>query len=111
MPCYLVIGGKKQEMDEGIFEQMVEALHPETVQELSIQTPTRCKPDGTYDSKPLDPSKEIINTLQVSRLRTHHFVQIQLIQTSSNQHLYEEKMPMLKRALRHLTARFVQRVF
>ena len=30
MPCYLVIYGKKQEMDEDIFDQMVEALNPET---------------------------------------------------------------------------------
>ena len=28
MPCYLVIDGKKQEMDEDIFDQMVEALNP-----------------------------------------------------------------------------------
>ena len=56
-------------------------------------------------------SKETLNTLQVSRLRTHHFVQIQFIQTPSNQRLYEKQMPMLKGALRHLTARFVQRVF
>ena len=55
MPCYLVIDGKKQEMDEDIFDQMVEALNPETVQEPPIQTSTRWKPDGTYDSKPLDP--------------------------------------------------------
>ena len=41
-------------------------------------------------------SNKITNTLQVSRLRTHHFVQIQFIQTSPNQHLYEENMPMLK---------------
>ena len=27
MPCYLYIEGKKQEMDEDIFDQMVEALH------------------------------------------------------------------------------------
>ena len=55
MPCYLVIDGKKQEMDEDIFDQMVEALNPETVQEPPIQTSTRWKPDGTSDSKPLDP--------------------------------------------------------
>lgn len=55
MPCYLVIDGKKQEMDEDIFDQMVEALNPETTQGPPIQTSTRWKPDGTYDSKPLDP--------------------------------------------------------
>ena len=43
-------------MDEDIFDQMVEALNPETVQEPPIQTSTRWKPDGTYDSKPLDPN-------------------------------------------------------
>ena len=43
MPCYLVIDGKKQEMDEDIFDQMVEALNPETVQEPPIQTSTRWK--------------------------------------------------------------------
>ena len=104
-------------MDEDIFDQMVEALNPETVQEPPIQTSTRWKPDGTYDSKPLDPNifqntiKKIINPFHLSRLRTHHFVQIQFIQTSSDQHLYEKQMPLLKGALRHLTARFVQRVF
>ena len=56
MPWYLVIDGKKQEKDEDIFDQMVQALNPETVQEPPIQTSTRWKPDGTYDSKPLDPN-------------------------------------------------------
>ena len=55
MPCYLVIDGKKQEMDEDMFDQMVEALHPPTVQEPPIQTSTRWQPDGTYDKKPNDP--------------------------------------------------------
>ena len=89
--------GKKQEMDEDMFDQMVEALHPPTVQEPPIQTSTRWQPDGTYDKKPNDPkyflkilSKEIINPFHLPRLRTHHFVQIQFIQTSSDQHLYEE---------------------
>ena len=52
MPCYLVVDGKKQEMDEDIFDQMFEALNPETVQEPPIQASTRWKPDGTYDRKP-----------------------------------------------------------
>ena len=30
MPCYMVIDGKKQEMDEDVFDQMVEALHNPT---------------------------------------------------------------------------------
>ena len=55
MPCYLVIDGNKQEMDENIFDQMVQALNPETVQEPPMPTSTRWKPDGTYDKKPLDP--------------------------------------------------------
>ena len=36
MPWYLVIDGKKQEKDEDIFDQMVQALNPETVQEPPI---------------------------------------------------------------------------
>ena len=56
MPCYLVIDGKKQEMDEDIFDQMVQALNPETVQEPPIPTSTRWQPDGTYDKKPNDPN-------------------------------------------------------
>ena len=55
MPCYLVIDGKKQAMDEDIFDKMVEALHPKPVQEPPIQRSTKWKPDGTFDSKPLDP--------------------------------------------------------
>jgi len=55
MPCYLLIDGKKQEIDEDIFDQMVEALHQPATQEPSIQTSNRWKRDGTYDSKPLDP--------------------------------------------------------
>ena len=48
MPCYLVIDGKKQKMDEDIFDQMVEALHPPTVQEPPIQTSTRWQPARTF---------------------------------------------------------------
>ena len=51
----MYIDGKKQEMDEDIFDQMVQALHPETSQEPPMPTSTRWKPDGTYDKKPLDP--------------------------------------------------------
>ena len=104
MPCYLVIDGKKREMDEDIFDQMVEALNPETVQQPPMQTSTRWQPDGTNGKKPKDPnifskyilSKEIINPFHLSRLRTDNFIQIQLIQTWSNQHLCEKQMPMLK---------------
>lgn len=56
MPCYMVIDGHKQEMDEDLFDQMAQALHqssnshnPPTV------TSRRWQPDGTYDKKPLDP--------------------------------------------------------
>ena len=55
MPCFMYIDGRKQEMDEDIFDQMVEALHQPDIQESPIQTSTRWKPDGTYDKKPLDP--------------------------------------------------------
>ena len=33
MTCFMYIDGKKQEMNEDIFDQMVEALNPETVQD------------------------------------------------------------------------------
>ena len=104
MPCYLVIDGKEREMDEDIFNQMVEALNPETVQEPPMQTSTRWQPDGTNGKQPEDPtifskyilSKEIISPFHLSRLRTDNFIQIQLSQTWSNQHLCEKQMPMLK---------------
>ena len=54
MPFYLIIDGKKQERDEDIFDQMVESLNQPTVQEPPFPTSTRRRPDGTYDSKPLD---------------------------------------------------------
>ena len=56
-------------------------------------------------------SKETHNTLQVSGLRTHHFVQIQFIQTSPDQHFYEKQMPVLNDASRHLMTPSVQRAF
>ena len=65
----MFIDGRKQKMDEDIFDQMVEALHQPDIQEPPIPTSTRWKqpeailttsrsrykPDGTYDKKPLDP--------------------------------------------------------
>ena len=69
MPCYLVIDGVKKEMEEDIFDQMVEALYqPNTpnntpqnsqsrwdvVEPLPTTLKGRWKPDGTYDKKPLD---------------------------------------------------------
>ena len=58
MPCYMVIDGKKQEMDEDVFDQMVEALHnPTNTYDPPIPktTHSRWKPNGSYDKKPLDP--------------------------------------------------------
>ena len=67
----MVIDGKKQEMDEDVFDQMVEALHqsnnshnPPTTTSTRWKPPeailttsrSRYKPDGTYDKKPLDPN-------------------------------------------------------
>ena len=68
MPCYLYIDGKKQEMDENIFDQMAEALHQPTTpkntptansrwkqpEALLTTSRSRYKPDGTYDKRPLD---------------------------------------------------------
>jgi hypothetical protein len=50
----MVIYGNKQEMDEDLFDQMVEAIHqpPNT----PTPTSTRWKADGTYNKKPLDPN-------------------------------------------------------
>ena len=56
MPCYTILDGIKQEMDDEVFDEMVEALyHPRTPN----NTPTnniRWRPDGTYDKKPLNPN-------------------------------------------------------
>ena len=54
MPCYVVIDGMKQAMDEDIFDKMVEALHQSNNPHNS-PIHTRWKPDGSYDKKPLDP--------------------------------------------------------
>lgn len=57
MPCYMVIDGNKQEMDEEVFDNMVEALHQsQTPQTPPPPTSTRWQPDGTYNKKPLDPN-------------------------------------------------------
>ena len=53
----MVINGKKQEMDEDIFDQMVEALRQSNNPHNAL-TPamsTRWKADGTYDKRPVDP--------------------------------------------------------
>ena len=49
MPCFMVMDGKKTEIDEDFFEQMSEKLHQPKDQN------SRWKPDGTYDKKTLDP--------------------------------------------------------
>ena len=54
MPCYLYIDGKKQEMDEDIFDQMVEALNQPSTPKNTPTANTRWRPDGTYDKRPLD---------------------------------------------------------
>ena len=52
----MVIDGKKQEMDDDVFDQMVEALHQSNnPHNPPAQATTRWKPDGSYDKKPLDP--------------------------------------------------------
>ena len=106
MPCYLVIDGKKQEMDEDIFDQMVEALHQRTIQEPPMPSNANIHKMATRRNLWQETqrptlllkilSKEIINPFHLSRLRTDNFVQIQFIKTSSNQDLYEEEMSVLK---------------
>ena len=56
MPCYMVIDGIKQEIDEDLFDEMVEAIHtPPTPPNTPNNTSTRWQPDGSYNKKPLDP--------------------------------------------------------
>ena len=93
---------RKQEMDEDIFDQMVEALHQPTIQEPPMPTSTRWQPDGTYDKKPNDPN--YFSKYYQKKLSTpftcpdcgRTISSKSIYQTSSNQHLYEEKMPVLK---------------
>ena len=53
MTCYMYIDGKRQEIDEDLFEQMTQELHP--LNQPITTTSTRWQPDGTYNKKPLDP--------------------------------------------------------
>ena len=67
MTCYMYIDGKRQEIDEDLFEQMTQELHPlnqpitttstrwDVVEPLPTTRTGRWKPDGTYNKKPLDP--------------------------------------------------------
>lgn len=58
MPCYFVMNGKKQEMDEDIFDDMLQELHqsnPVIPQHCNSKS-SRWNCDGTYNSKPLDPN-------------------------------------------------------
>ena len=63
MPCYFVMDGVKQEMDEEVFDQMMHDLHQlkSTNPPTPTTTPTnnrrtRWNEDGTYNKKPLDPN-------------------------------------------------------
>ena len=103
MPWYLVLDGKKQEKDEDIFDQMVQALNPETVQEPPIQTSTRWKPDGTYDSKPLDPncghtisSKSILSKHRQTNICMRNRCQCWNPFFLNNNHFFIENVFMLK---------------
>ena len=48
MPCYLYIDGKKQEMYEDIFDQMVEALNEPSTPKNTPTANSRWRADGTY---------------------------------------------------------------
>ena len=56
MTCYFYMDRKRHTMDEDVFDQMFEALHPPNTHEPPTQTNTRWQPDGTYNKKPLDPN-------------------------------------------------------
>ena len=47
----------------------------------------------------------------MSRVQTHNFVQIQFIQTPSNQHVYEKQMPVLQFTIFLITTIFIENVF
>ena len=62
MPCYFYMNGQKQNMDEEVFDEMLQALHQPKTLETSIPTsletnvkPSRWNSDGTYNKKPLEP--------------------------------------------------------
>ena len=62
MPCYFYMNRKRQDMDEEVFDQMLQALHQPNIPdetlntvETSHSTASRWRPDGTYDKRPLDP--------------------------------------------------------
>ena len=77
---YLVIDGKKQDMDEDIFGRLKRSIHREARISQS-RLPPDGNPDGTYDCKRLAPifylnhhqSEETLNTVQVSQLRTPRY--------------------------------------
>ena len=74
-------------MDEDIFDQMVDPLHNR------FTSPMNPESQHPQDGNPME-----LMTL-MPRLWTHHeydhFLQIQLIQTPSDQHVYEERMHKL----------------
>ena len=55
MPCYFVMDGVKQEMDDDVFDDMMNELHSiKSLSRVNANT-SRWNDDGTYDKKPLDP--------------------------------------------------------
>ena len=56
MPGYSGIDGQKWETEEDIFDQMVEMLRLfDTTNEPPLASNSHCKPNNTYNKKPLDP--------------------------------------------------------
>lgn len=55
MPCYFVMDGIKQEMDDEVFDDMMNELHQIKALTRTNANPSRWNDDGTYDKKPLDP--------------------------------------------------------
>ena len=51
MPCYMPIDGSLQEVDDNIFDAMVQALQQETA---PAAKKGRINSDGSYNKRPLD---------------------------------------------------------
>ena len=51
MPCFMPIDGSLQEVDDSIYDAMVQALHQETAPPAKKG---RINPDGSYNKRPLD---------------------------------------------------------
>ena len=88
MPCFMVMDGIKQEIDDDLFEQMSEELHrPKTLN-------SKWKPDGTYDKTPLDPDyfknyfqANLKTPIKCPWLWKSNNQQIKPIKTPQHQHL------------------------